>query len=205
LVTRGFQLYAIAYGLLARSIVLMIGGLFFLFLCRRSEVIGPLRLVREPTVEMLKVSPFTMLGGLAYAAMTASESILITVLIGPVATTVYVLTRRGADLCRGLADMVGFASQAGFANIVASGDRHRALSVFGQVNSARNAVAISLAAAYVAVNPSLCGVWVGSEFFGGVALSALMGMQLVIGGGAFMVNYLYRSTGDIRAVRSCWW
>jgi Na+-driven multidrug efflux pump len=198
LVNRGFQLYAIAYGLLARSLVLFAGGVAFIIFCRLKGVLGPLKLDKLHLREMLHLSPFTMVGGLAYAAMTTMETVLVTMLLSPTLTTVYVLTRRGADLCRGLADMVGFASQAGFAHLLASDARKRALQVFAEINSVRSAVAFSLAAAYIAANPSLCAVWVGPQFFGGIALTALMGIQMVVGGGAFMVNYLYRSTGQIR-------
>lgn len=61
----------------------------------------------------------------------------------------------------------------------------------------RLSLAVVTAAAYMAVNQSLVSVWVGREQYGGALLTILLATHFVVSGSSFLINYLYRATGQI--------
>ena len=71
------------------------------------------------------------------------------------------------------------------------------MEVHREVFALRINWALAAAAAYMAVNERLLHLWVGSEFFGGSLLTVLLGLQFVVSGQSFLVNYLYRATGPV--------
>jgi O-antigen/teichoic acid export membrane protein len=147
--------------------------------------------------EMLRLAPATALGGLSYALTTQSESAIIAFATRPELVPVYTLTKRAAEMLRTLLDTIGYASYGSFAHLVHSEQKARARAVYAQIKSIRFVCAFSAAAAYIAVNASLVGVWVGAEMYGGTTLTVLFGLQLITVGGAYLVNYLYRATGSV--------
>jgi O-antigen/teichoic acid export membrane protein len=147
--------------------------------------------------EMLRLAPATALGGLSYALTTQSESAIIAFATRPELVPVYTLTKRAAEMLRTLLDTIGYASYGSFAHLVHSEQKTRARAVYAQIKSVRFVCAFAAAAAYIAVNASLVGVWVGPEMYGGTTLTLLFGLQLITAGGAYLVNYLYRATGSV--------
>jgi len=197
LVFSGAGLWAVALGLLSRSIILVIGSFVFTFVILRTELHGVFCLRRTILREFFLISPATALGGLSYTAMNQSETALAAILIRPEAAVILSLTRKAVDMARSLVDMIGVATYGSFAHLVASDQRDRAQQVYAQINSLRLSLAVALAAAYLAVNASLISVWVGFDQYGGPLLTGLIAIQFVLVGGSYLINYLYRATGPI--------
>ncbi len=197
LVLSGAGLWAIALGLLSRSIVLIIGSFIFTLSILKTELHGAFCLRRAILREFFLISPATALGGLSYTAMNQSETALAAILIRPEAAAVLSLTRKAVDMARNLVDMIGVATYGSFAHLAASDQRDRALQVYAQINSLRLSLAVALAAAYLAVNASLISVWVGPDQYGGPLLTGLIAIQFISVGSSYLVNYLYRATGPI--------
>lgn len=197
LIVQGFGLWAIAFGLVARAVVMLFATAVFIS-HSLQQGLGRFVRVRSTVLrECLVISPLTAVAGIGYAVMNQSETFLIAVLVRPELAVVYSVTRKGAEVGRGLVDVLGAASYGGFAHLVASSERHRALQVLDEVTSLRTSIAVATAAAYVAVNASLVAVWVGPEQYGGLLLTGLVAVQSVILGGAYLLNYLYRAVGNV--------
>jgi hypothetical protein len=93
--------------------------------------------------------------------------------------------------------MIAFATYGGFAHLVTSDQRHRTLQVHTEIHSLRLSLAIVAASAFMAVNKSLLTVWVGGDQYGGALLTILMAIQFIVCGSSFLMNYLYRATGQV--------
>jgi O-antigen/teichoic acid export membrane protein len=193
----GYGLWSIVMGLAVRIGVQLVASVVFV-VKRAREGMGPhLRLNSTYLREMLRLAPATALGGLSYSLATQSESAAIAFAARPELVPVYVLTKRAAEMLRTLLDSIGYAAYGSFAHLVHSEQRARSLTVYEQLKSVRFAFAIAAACAYMAVNASLVGVWVGGSVYGGATLTILFGLQLVSVGGAYLVNTLYRATGEV--------
>jgi len=197
LVLTGHGLWAIALGLATRAVISLCGSLFFVASHFRGGMFRFFRVRRQKLREFLLVSPITAISGLSYAMMNQSESALVAFFIKPELAAVLTVTRKAADLIRSLVDMIGFAAYGSFAHLIASEERHRALQVHAEISSLRLSFAIVLASAYIAVNASLVSVWVGSSQYGGHLLTIMMALQIIVVGGSYLMNYLYRATGPV--------
>jgi hypothetical protein len=184
--------------LVARAGVSLAGSAIFLI---RPDQAGWLRWfrVRGPVLrEFLLISPATALGGLGYAVMSHSETAVAAIFVRPEVAAVLNLTRKALDVGHGLVNVIAFASYGGFAHLTASEQRHRTLAVHAEISSLRLSLAVSLAAAYMAVNASLVAVWVGADQYGGMLLTGLLALQFIVSGQSFLMNYLYRAVGRVQ-------
>ena len=197
LVLTGWGLWAVALGLVARSGISLIGSVIFAAVSLRGDLSRHFRVRRAVLREFLVVSPATALGGISYAVMTQSEVALTAVLLRPELAVVLSLTRKALDMARGLVDAIAFSTYGGFAHLVTSEQRHRALQVHAEIHGLRLSLAVAMASAYMAVNASLLSVWVGRDQYGGPLLTILMAAQFIVVGSSFLMNYLYRATGQV--------
>jgi len=197
LILSGWGLWALALGLAARAAVALFGSLLFVAPSLKGNL-RPFFRIRTPILREFAVAcPGTAFGSVSYAVMNHSETALVAILIRPEVATLFNLTRKAADVARGMLDTIGFASYGGFAHLVGSDERHRALHVHAEITSLYLSMAVVAASAYMAVNRSLVTVWVGADQFGGVVLTMLMAAQLIVVGQSYLLNYLYRAAGAV--------
>ena len=198
LLLAGAGLWALAWGLVARALVSLAGGLVFLLGLNRTTLRVPPRPSRLVLREITRLVPSMTGGSVGYLAVAYSDIALVTTLLGPSAAAVYGLTRRAADAARSLLDTIAYAVYGGFAHLLGSGERERAPAVLKEILLARWACACLAAACYLAVNRGFVTLLFGAEHWGGFWLTVAFGVQLVVSGQSFLVNYLYRAAGAVR-------
>ncbi len=146
---------------------------------------------------LLQLSPLTALGSLCYTASTQSENLLVGLIAGTDAAIVLSLTRRGAEVLKNLIDMIAHASFGAFSHLVVSPQRQKSAAVFDELIGLRLGVAVMGAAGYMALNETFVRIWVGSSYYGGWTVTALIALNLIFSGQSYLVNTLYRATGHI--------
>jgi len=196
-ILHGSGLLAIPLGMVVRAIVTLFGSAWFSISFLNSTYHPHLRVRMLVLREMLLVSPATAFGTLGYAVMNQSDTVLAASLFGPEMALVLNLTKKSADVFRSLIDMIGFASYGGFAHLVSSPERNKALIIHSDITSLRLFAVILAAAAYMCANQTLVTKWVGSNYYGGPLLTVIVGLHLIIVGGSYLTNYLYRAAGQI--------
>jgi O-antigen/teichoic acid export membrane protein len=147
--------------------------------------------------EFASISSAAFLSKLGSAGLGKSEAALIAIFIHPEMATMFVLTRRAADIVRMLIDRFGGAVFAGFSHLVGEDQRESAAKVYVEVLVIYTGVSVVLVGTYLAVNQTFMSVWVGSEQFGGEILTILIGFSVLIGGRFGLLSYLYGATGQI--------
>ena len=197
LILMGWGLWAVALGLVARAVVSLAAALSFGISAWRTEFGVPFRIERAAVKELLVASPVTAIGGVSYALMSQSEIVVVASLARPELAVVYALTRKAADVGRGLVDMIGFATYGGLAHLIGGPQSDQAHRVRHQILSFHLSAAVAVAAAYLAVNRSLVAVWIGPGLFGGLPLVFLMALQSVVLGHSYLINLFYRATGRV--------
>jgi O-antigen/teichoic acid export membrane protein len=197
LLLRGSGLWALVLGSLVRAVLSLLGSGIFLLLRGRDGRFQRIGFSAPIAMEMLRLSPATAAGGIAYVLMNQSENAIVGLLLGPDKVPILSVTRKGADVLRSLLDMIGFTAYGGFAHLVGSADRCRASRVYREIVSLNLSLGVAAAATYMAVNPSFVVRWVGAEFFGGTWLTVLMATQMIVLSASYLVNYLYRASGRV--------
>ena len=199
LLATGHGLVAIAIGLVLRACVTLLGAVAFLVLRTDREIVSSLRPTRAAMTDIGKHCPPLFAAGIGYALMNNSMVTIAAVTFGPVAAAVLGVTRKVADLVRGVLDMIGHASYGGFAHLFAEGDAPRTRTVYGELESTYFVAALSLLSAYVAANATLVANWVGTVMYGGFALTLALAFAAGTGGWSYMQISLLRSTGRHQA------
>lgn len=197
LLLSGAGLWALPWGMLARN------GLLLLSLAAHAAVVarreGTRMRVREPVLrELGSLSGSTFLSGVGNTAAARCDAILIAVVFRPETATVYVLTRRAAEILSMFLARVGGAVYPGFAHLVGSGRLPRAREVLDQVDRAYLAAGTLALAMYMALNRTFMELWVGPAHYGGHLLTVLLGLNVLLVGRAALATYLLGSTGAIR-------
>lgn len=199
LLLSGWGVWAPAIGIATRSLIVVAGAAVFVVRHLRRGLAQHFRVRRRVLQEILSISPVTALGGLAYAGMNQSETALVAILGRPDLAAAYALTRRAADLVRVLVDTLGMAAYGSFAHLVASKERGRSLAVHSELTSLRLSLTVAAIGAYLAVNASLIGAWIGPALFLGLPLTVAFAVQVLVVGQGYLLNYLYRATGAVAA------
>ena len=194
----GFGVWSLAFGLLARGLISLVGAGVFLITAHKA---AGLRLERPsmPVLrEMVALAPSLGGANAGYLLANNSEVLLVTTMFGPVAAAVYSLTRRAMDGVRALLESIAWAVYGGFAHLVTAADRHRARAVLHEILALRLGAACVCGAVVLAVNEPFVTLLFGPENFGGIWLTAGFAAQMIVGGQTFLANYLFRAAGRVR-------
>lgn len=190
-------LLAIPVGMLVRNGALLILNSGYSAWLYRSEIHQAFQPKFNILREFVSISSAAFLSKLGSAGLGRSEAALIAIFIHPEMATMFVLTRRAADIVRLLINRFGGAVFAGFSHLVGGGQRESAAKVYAEVLVIYTGVSVVLVGTYLAVNQTFMSVWVGSEQFGGEILTILIGFNVLTGGRFGLLSYLYGATGQI--------
>ena len=197
LLLSGEGLWALALGMLARS------GLLVLALGTHAAYVLRHDVRERARVRWVVAREFSGLSGIALltlagnTAVGRSDAVLIALFYGPETVTLYVLTRRAAEMLSMFLARIGGAVHAGFAHLVGSGDHARAAVVAGQVARLYVWSAVPAVALYMALNRTFVELWVGPGHFAGQGLTVLVGLNVLFVGWSGLVLYLYGAAGYI--------
>ena len=198
LLLAGFGIWALAFGLLGRSLISLAGAWLFLVRARAETeipLLPPSGLLLRETVGLV---PAMAAGSAGYLVANNTEILLVTTIFGPVTAAVYALTRRTLDGLRSLLDAVAWAVYGAFAHLVSADDRHRARAVLHEILWIRFAAACLCGAVAVSINRPFVSLLYGAENFGGLWLTTAFALQMILGGQAFLANYLLRAAGRVK-------
>ncbi len=199
LLKEGYGLDALAYGLLARSSISLLGSVgFLLFAKAAAPARRTMRWNRDVWRDYAKHSPALFASGLSYALMTNSQMTIAVLILKPEIAVIYSVTRRAAEFGKAFLDMIGYASVGGYAHLVASGDEARTKSVYRELNATYFAAAVAVMSAFIAGNASFVHVWMGDAYYGGLVITLLIAGRVIVTGWSYLEWSLLRAAGQIK-------
>ncbi len=197
LLIMGHGLWSIVGGMFARAFIQLSGSCIYFFYYWFRPLYHTLRLRAHILRELVYVSPVTAIGGFSYALLNQSELAILAITVRPEIAAVYALTRRAVDAARGILDTIGYSSYGGLAHLFSSDRSSNSNRVVAQLRALHLSTGIAVAAAYMLVNRSLVGVWVGNNIYGGPALTILLGISLIVSSSSYLTNNIFRATGSV--------
>lgn len=193
----GRGLWALPWGMLTRNGSLLLALSVHALAVMRTE--GTRMRVRAPVLRDLgSLAGSTLLTMLGNTAATRSDALLVAVVFRPELATVYVLTRRAAEIVSMFLALIGGAVYPGFAHLVGSGHRARARQVLAQVDRGYLAAGALTVGLFIALNRTFMELWVGPAQYGGHLLTVLLGLNVLFVGRAALLTYLLGGSGQIR-------
>jgi O-antigen/teichoic acid export membrane protein len=197
LLLTGHGLYALAGGMLVRNGLMLAAVAGHAVYVLRYDLGERLRFRWAVARDFSALSAIAVLTMVGNTAVARSDALLVALFHGPRTVTIYVLTRRAAELLSLFLGRIGGAVYPGFAHLVGSGDRVRAAEVMGQVARLYLWTAVPAVALYMALNRSFVALWVGPAEFAGQGLTVLIGLNALFVGWAALVLYLTGAAGQI--------
>lgn len=204
----GQGLISIPAGMVARSAVNLLGGLWLVRRWAARARCKASRLSLSEAKGLLRLSGSMLLVRVASTAIERSDALLSGALISSSAAIQVTLTGRLYEMVRMVSDRFGTALQPGLAHLKGSGEQAKSRAI---VMSLVSTVAFTAAAgctAVLAVNRAFVAVWVGEENYGGLGLSALQGGQCLVGcvavalAQAMTAGGLFRRVGAMNVVEA---
>lgn len=197
LLVQGWSLWALAAGMVIRNGLLLLANICYGVRVYFAEVGSPLRPRRAMLREVWSLSTPALLSSVGSAAVGRSEAALIAIFLRPELATVYVLTRRAAEIAAMFLARIGGSVFPGFAHLVGTGNREQAERVRAEITRVYLSLGVLLISLYLALNKTFMALWVGAEQYAGHVLTVLIGGSVLLTGFAGVAAYLFSATGKI--------
>jgi len=174
-----FGLWAIPMGMLVSETVIFIVNLYHvLFLLRDMGV--KIFLDRNIIKEYIRTSPALLMARSGNTLSQESEPLLITLFLGPEVTTIYMITRKAADIVFHAVSVLYGASHSSFSHLVGEENKEKTRNVASKLLLLVFIMSLIGFAAYVGATQAFVTLWVGDEFL------LTQGVILLIGVAFFM-------------------
>ena len=158
-----YGLWSIPVGTLATELVIFVMNLTYaaaLFLKLNCRI----KLDRSILRDYLRTSPALVSARAGNTISKESEPLLITMLLSPELTTVYMVTRKASDIVLRLLNVIIGSTMSTFAHLAGGEDRERTSRIAGKLLALSFCAGTICFATYVATNQSFVSLWVGEDF-----------------------------------------
>ena len=178
LLYKGWGLLAIAFGVLFQGLALTAGNgayLLWRYLCEKIHYRFSLR----GCIALSKLTSYTFLGRIATVGSTNCDAFALTRYLGAEIAPVFVFTRKAADLGHVIINRPSAAFMPAVSHLVGTGEIDKArvylLRLIRMLLWLTGLVAVGV----LTFNHEFVALWVGSKYFAGFRVSALISLWLV--------------------------
>lgn len=198
----GFSWYgtltAIAAGTIVRvgaATVLLMGTA--LFTLRRIALLPQRATIRE-TIKLLRACVPIFIGGVAKSIAENAQNLLLANAVSPSAIAVLSLTQKALQVCNMVLAPIGSSIYSNLTQIKEKTDAHYFSSLLGISIRGHFLVSVLLVATALTFNEPFVALWVGADKFGGLGLSILLGMAMLLVTRFSFFSFLIYSTGEFK-------
>jgi O-antigen/teichoic acid export membrane protein len=195
----GMGLYGLAYGLLTRSIVSALGGLVAVKVLFH-QVQGSWLPRWCESLAMWRDAARFFVTSIAMRLQTQANVLLVGIILGPHAAAIYGLTVRAHETVHIVMGQLNSAVGPVLAHLAGAGNLERLNGVIRRLLPLVAALAAVAAGCVVVLNRSFMGLWVGADAFGGLPLTALMGVALWITSIAYLGYEALLARGEFAVI-----
>jgi O-antigen/teichoic acid export membrane protein len=176
----GYGLYALAAGLLVRSLIILVGGLVGVwYLCARRFG-TPLEIELAAVRGFLGEASRFFLSSIAIRLQAQSNVFFIGSILGPASAAIYSLTVRAHDTVLSVIVLINGSLVPSVTHLLGSGDVGRFRVVVLRLLIFLAALTALAMTVTVILNPAFLTLWVGKRAFAGQSVSILMAAAVFI-------------------------
>ena len=193
----GYGILAIPFGMLARAVVALSAGVFLAVRCVLRDYSQNIFFCKNRFWKMAKQSVGSMCILFSHEALNAGDNFLAMSFFGPEIVLLLSFTKKAADLVRYIMDSITAASVGVFPHLVGIGDKVKILKGRTEILNVQQWFGLSLLLAYIVWNSQAITLWVGSKYYGGIALTVAIAGATFISARSYLSNSLYKFTGPV--------
>lgn len=176
----GYGLYAIAAGVLVRSIILTGAGLIGVWFVFVRSLGVAIEIQREAVRDLIGESSRFFFSAIAIRLMAQANVFFVGLILGPAIAAVYSLTVRAHETAVMLIILISGSLVPSITHLYGSGNFARFRSVVLRLLVILAALTALAMAVTIILNPAFLRLWVGMDAFGGQGVSMLMGAALLV-------------------------
>jgi O-antigen/teichoic acid export membrane protein len=198
----GFSWYgtltAIAAGTIVRvgcATVLLIGAAL---LTLRKRALLPQREPIRETAKLLRACVPIFIGGVAKSIAENTQNLLLANAVSPSAIAVLALTQKALQVCNMVLAPIGSSIYANLTQIKENTDDLYFSSLLGISMRGHFLVSVLLVATALTFNEPFVALWVGADKFGGLGLSILLGVAMLLVTRFSFFSFLIYSSGEFK-------
>lgn len=198
----GFSWYgtltAIAAGTIVRvgcATVLLMGAALFTL---RKIALLPQQATIKETVKLLRACVPIFIGGVAKSIAENMQNLLLANAVSPSAIAVLALTQKALQVCNMVLAPIGSSIYSNLTQIKEKSDAHYFSSLLGISIRSHFLVSVLLVATALTFNEPFVALWVGADKFGGLGLSILLGVAMLLVTRFSFFSFLIYSTGEFK-------
>jgi len=201
-----FGIISFAYGLLFEALVIPFIDITYLNIVDKKVRFFPIKTSTKEVVALLEFGgPFQILK-LTNIVSTNVDNLIIASLIGLASVPIYVFTGKlafaSAIFLIGIIPSMLFP---GIAQLFELGDFKRIQSVYVKLSNIAIRIGLLTGVVYFTINEAFIDIWVGSENFGGVELTAIFVVWIIFESFVRGITIIIHSSGKLKslAIVSC--
>lgn len=196
-----FGLYAMAFGLLSRSLCNLIGGLISIYMLR--SIVGRKNFNKKiyfnAMIDQTKTAPLTFTGNMSLLALSASESFLVGRFSGFDNVTIYSVTRKIFDFCKTIIDIFSYSLYGGLSSEIGKLPENSRSSYLHHYTAIVIIMMASLVIPAYALSDVFVKFWVGIDKYAGLKVAAFIAFASFLAGVSGFLFSGLRARGNFRA------
>jgi O-antigen/teichoic acid export membrane protein len=198
----GWGVSAIPLGLVIRFCVVLAGNVVLVGAAFARREIGPIAAGKDEARQFARLASYTSVARLGTVALGRVDGFLTATLVNPASATVLALTTRAFEIVKFGSDRVAASCSAPLSHLAGEAGIRPMRRVFDDLAVLVACVAGIGIGAVVAFNRPFVALWVGSQLYGGAAVSLAAGIGVV---GAVMGTLTTAVLFSVGGVRSGSW
>ncbi|OGC94442.1 MAG: hypothetical protein A2W25_08715 [candidate division Zixibacteria bacterium RBG_16_53_22] len=194
----GFGLLAIAYGIVARALILFAGNGLILWRAMRAEEV-PVSLSFRVSRGMFKDLSFTAVARISNIIANNLDSIVVSKVLGNELVPVLRATRSPLDMSRWILERPAYALSPALSSL--KGKNHMERVRFQLLRLARFVIwgVVGFAVLFWMFNKDIIRLWVGEGLFAGHTVNLLLCALFIVAVVTLNLKYVCLALGDVRA------
>ena len=182
LLKMNFGLYSVAYGMLIRSFLNLIGGVFSVYFLRSITGVQNFdrRKYTAAVLDQIKNAPSTFIGNFSLLAISASENFLVGRFVGLSEVANYSISRKIFDFCKTVIDIFSYSAYGGLSVGLAKLSRNSQSTYLHKYTIGVLIVSASLIIPAYAFSSIFVTLWVGVDKYVGASVAGLMAMAAFV-------------------------
>lgn len=189
---------AIPAGMMVRAFASLVPNMVYLFLLFTKNSIKLFTLRWQTTKDYLLLTPNLFLGKIGTSLVSNIEPTLINMFLTPEIAVYFSVTKKMGGLIKTILDRVGGVLYPSMAHMFADSMLQKYRSFCLKLINYLLPIAFLAFSAFVLLNKSFIGLWVGSENYLGDLMTTLIALSLILSYFSNILSYMLSSTGDIK-------
>mgnify|MGYP000562433546 CR=1 FL=1 len=197
----GFGIIAFAFGLLFSALIIPFIEVIYLRRIDKRIDFFPIKTTKKDIISLLKFGGLFQILKIANLVSTSADNIIIASILGASFVSIYVFTGKLAFLFAVfLISIIPSILFPGISQLFELGDKEKIARLYIKLSNISIRLGLFIGIFYLVVNESFVNLWVGSENYGGLGLTAIFVAWIVVESFLRGITAIIYSSGELHGL-----